>query len=119
MRSVNKVTLIGNVTRDAEVKITPNGQSIATFGLATNRIWKEQNGEKKSLPEFHNIVAWGQLAEFCGQNVRSGKPLYVEGYLKTRSWEAPDGQNKFFRTEIVIENLIFLSPKEEHTDVPA
>ena len=112
MKSVNRVTLLGNVTRDAEVKVTPAGQSVVTFGIATNRTWTEKSGEKKSAAEFHNLVAFGGLADYCGQHVRTGKPLYIEGYLKTRSWESPDGQNKFFRTEVVIENLIFTGPKD-------
>lgn len=116
MKSVNKVILLGNVTRDPELKATGNGQSVCTFGLATNRVWRDQSGAKQSLPEYHNLVAWGGLAEFCAQYVRKGKPVYVEGYLKTRSWDGPEG-SKIFRTEIVIENLVLLGPREDvHTD---
>lgn len=111
MKSVNKVILLGNVTRDPELKATTTGQSVATFGLATNRVWRDQSGEKQSLPEYHNLVAWGGLAEFCSHNVKKGKPLYVEGYLKTRSWDGPEG-SKIFRTEIVIENLVLLGPRD-------
>ncbi|MFA7682282.1 MAG: single-stranded DNA-binding protein [Candidatus Peribacteraceae bacterium] len=111
MKSVNKVTLLGNVTRDPELKSTTNGQSVCTFGLATNRVWKDASGEKQSLPEYHNLVAWGGLADFCEQNVKKGKPLYVEGYLKTRSWDSPEG-TKIFRTEIVLENLVLLGPRD-------
>lgn len=111
MKSVNKVILLGNVTRDPELKATAAGQSVATFGLATNRVWRDQSGEKQSLPEYHNLVAWGGLAEFCAQNVKKGKPLYIEGYLKTRSWDGPEG-SKIFRTEIVIENLVLLGPRD-------
>src|SRR3990167_9118228 len=110
MKSVNSVTLLGNVTRDPEVKSTTNGQSVCTFGLATNRVWRDASGAKQSLPEYHNIVAWGGLADFCGQNIKKGKPIYIEGYLKTRSWESTEGA-KVFRTEIVMENLILLGPK--------
>ncbi len=122
MKSVNKVILLGNVTRDPELKSTQGGQSVCTFGLATNRVWKDQSGERQSLPEFHNLVAWGGLAEFCAQNVHKGKPLYIEGYLKTRSWESDDGK-KNFRTEIVIENLVLIGPRddaqhEDHGVVP-
>lgn len=112
MKSVNRVTLLGNVTRDPEVKATTNGQTIATFGLATNRTWKNEAGEKQSAAEFHNLAVWGKLGEFCGQYVKTGQPLYVEGYLKTRSWDGPEG-SKIFRTEIVVENLIILSPKQD------
>ena len=112
MKSVNSVTLLGNVTRDPELKQTTSGQSVCTFGLATNRVWRDPKGEKQSLPEFHNIVAWGGLADFCGQYVKKGKPLYLEGYLKTRSWDGPEGA-KIFRTEIVTENVILLGPRED------
>lgn len=111
MKSVNKVTLLGSVTRDPEIKATTGGQSVCTFGLATNRVWKDPKGERQSLPEYHNIVAWGGLAEFCHQYVKKGKPLYIEGYLKTRSWDGPEGA-KIFRTEIVMENVILLGPRE-------
>ena len=112
MKSVNKVTLLGNVTRDPELKSTTNGQSVSTFGLATNRVWKDGEGAKQSLPEYHNLVAWGGLAEFCSQNIKKGKPLFVEGYLKTRSWDSPEG-TKIFRTEVVVENVVLLGPKDE------
>lgn len=111
MKSVNRVTLLGNVTRDPELKSTTGGQAVCTFGLATNRVWKDASGEKQSLAEYHNLVAWGGLAEFSAQNVHKGKPLYVEGYLKTRSWDGPEG-SKIFRTEIVVENLVLLGPRE-------
>lgn len=112
MKSVNRVTLLGNVTRDPELKATAAGQSVCTFGIATNRVWKDGQGQKQSLAEFHNIVVWGALAEFCHQHVRKGKPLYVEGYLKTRSWENDAGA-KNFRTEIVAENVVLLGPRPE------
>ena len=111
MKSVNKVILLGNVTRDPELKSTANGQAVCTFGLATNRVWRDQSGEKQSLAEYHNLVSWGGLAEFCGQNIRKGKPIYIEGYLKTRSWDSPEGA-KIFRTEIVVENLVLLGPRD-------
>lgn len=122
MKSVNSVTLLGNVTRDPELKATAGGQSVCTFGLATNRVWKDPQGQKQSLAEFHNLVAWGGLAEFCHQYVRKGKPLYVEGYLKTRNWENDAGA-KNFRTEIVADNVILLGPRPEgdnaeHGDAP-
>jgi len=109
---VNKVILLGNVTRDPELKSTTNGQAVCTFGLATNRVWKDSTGDKQSLPEYHNLVAWGGLAEFCAENVKKGKPLYIEGYLKTRSWDSPEG-TKIFRTEVVLENIVLLGPKGE------
>lgn len=116
MKSVNRVMLLGNVTRDPEQKSTQSGKTVCTFGLATNRVWKDANGERQSLPEYHNLVSWGGLAEFAGQYVRKGKPLYVEGYLKTRSWEPSSGSapagTKIFRTEIVVDNIILLGAKD-------
>ena len=114
MRSVNKVILVGNLTRDPEIKQTNNGQSIVTFGIATNREWVTKATEKKSLAEYHNIAAWGKLAEICKQYLRKGKLVYIEGYLKTRSWDSPEGV-KIFRTEVVATDMIMLDkrPREE------
>ncbi|MFH1012330.1 MAG: single-stranded DNA-binding protein [Candidatus Peregrinibacteria bacterium] len=114
MRSINKVILIGNLTRDPEVKQTANGQTIVTFGMATNREWVTQSGEKKSLAEFHNVVAWGKLADICGSYLKKGKFVYVEGYLKTRSWDGPEGV-RIFKTEVVIQDMIMLEkrPKDD------
>jgi single-strand DNA-binding protein len=107
MKSLNKVSLIGNVTRDPELKATAGGQSVCTFGLATNRVWKDPQGEKQSLAEFHNLVAWDRLAKFCDEYIKKGKPLYIEGRLQTRSWDDADGK-KMFRTEIVVEDIVLL-----------
>ncbi len=112
MRSINKVILIGNLTRDPQVKETSNGQTVATFGLATNRNWVTNTGEKNSSTEFHELVAWSHLAEFAEQNLTTGKLVYVEGYLKTRNWETEEGFKKF-KTEIVVQDLIILSKKGE------
>lgn len=108
--SLNRVQLIGNLTRDVEVKQIPGGQTVATFGVATNFSWKDQSGEKKDKTEFHNIVAWGKLAEICGQYLKKGGKVFVEGRLQTRDWEAEDG-TKRYRTEIVAENMIMLDRK--------
>lgn len=116
MRSVNKVLLIGNLTRDPEIKQTTNGQSIVTFGLATNREWVTSDGEKKSLAEYHNVAAWGALADICGKYLKKGKLVYVEGYLKTRSWDSPEGV-KIFRTEIVATDMIMLDKKKQDEEV--
>lgn len=107
MRSINKVLLIGNLTRDPELKNTPQGQPIVTFGIATNREWVTSDKEKKSLAEFHNIVAWGKLAEICNQFLKKGRLIYIEGYLKTRSWDNENG-TKSFRTEVVASDMIIL-----------
>jgi len=105
--SLNKVQIIGNLTRDPEIKQTTNGQSVCTVGVATNRTWKDQSGEKKEQVEYHTIVAWGKLAEICGQYLKKGQKAYFDGRLQTRDWEGPDGVKKY-RTEIVAENMIML-----------
>lgn len=110
MRSVNKVILVGNLTRDPELKQTAGGQSIVTFGIATNREWVAGDQGKKSLAEYHNIAAWGTLAEICGKYLKKGKLVYIEGYLKTRSWDSPEGA-KIFKTEIVATDMIMLDKK--------
>ncbi len=113
MKTVNRTILLGNVTRDAEHKTLPSGRDVCTFGLATNRTWKDANGQRQSVAEYHNLVAWGGLARFCADYVRKGKPLYVEGHLHTRSWE-PEGEGKKqYRTDIVIEELTLLGPKTD------
>ena len=111
--------LVGNLTRDPELKQTTGGQSIVTFGIATNREWVAGGSEKKSLAEYHNIAAWGTLAEICGKYLKKGKLVYVEGYLKTRSWDNPEGV-KIFKTEIVATDMIMLDKKNEgEVEMPA
>lgn len=112
MRSVNKVILIGNLTRDPELRETETGQKVTTFGLATNRQWTTSGGEKKASAEFHECVAWANLAEICAKYLKKSKLVYVEGYLKTRSWETPEGVKKF-KTEIVVQDMIMLNKKPE------
>jgi len=114
MRSINKVIIIGNLTRDPEMKQTTNGQAVTTFGIATNREWVTNGSERKKSTEFHECVAWAKLAELCHTYLKKGKLVYIEGYLKTRSWELEGGDKKF-RTEIVIQDMIMLekrSPKD-------
>ncbi|OIO52525.1 single-stranded DNA-binding protein [Candidatus Peregrinibacteria bacterium CG08_land_8_20_14_0_20_41_10] len=115
MRSVNKVILIGNLTRDPEVKETASGQKLCTFTIATNREWMSKTSERKSLAEFHNVAAWGRLSDICARYLKKSKLVYVEGYLKTRSWQDEVSGKKVFRTEIVIYDMIMLEkrPKEE------
>jgi single-strand DNA-binding protein len=110
MRSINKVILIGNLTRDPEMKQTPSGQNIVTFGIATNREWVTRDNSKHSMTEYHDLVAWANLAEICKKYLKKGKLIYVEGYLKTRSWDLPDGMKKF-RTEIVVQDMIMLDKR--------
>ncbi len=110
--SLNKVQLIGNLTRDPEMRQIPGGQFVTSFGLATNLSWTDQSGQKQDKAEFHNIVAWRKLAEICGQYLKKGSKCYIEGRLQTRSWEAEDGSKKY-KTEIVAENMIMLDKKGE------
>ena len=114
MRSINKVILIGNLTRDPEVRQTSNGQAVTTFGIATNREWVTRDGERHTSSEFHEVVAWSHLAEICSKYLRKGKLVYIEGYLKTRSWDTPEGTKKF-KTEIVVQDMIMLEkrPKDD------
>ena len=105
---LNKAMIIGNLTRDPEVRTTPNGQSVANFGVATNRYWTDQAGAKQSAVEYHNVVVWGKLADICGQYLNKGKKVYIEGRLQTRDWEGQDGVKRN-RTEIVANSMIMLS----------
>lgn len=100
--------VIGNCTRDPEVRSTATGQNVASFGVASNRRWKDQaTGQPKEEVEFHNVVAWGKLAEIVGQYLARGRRVYVEGRLKTREWDGQDGVRRN-RTEIIAENVIML-----------
>ena len=109
--SLNSAQVIGNLTRDPEVRQTPNGQTVATIGVATNRKWtNKQTSEKQEEVEFHNIVVWGKLAEICQQYLKKGAKVYFQGRLKTRNWEDPDGK-KNYRTEIIAENMLMLDSR--------
>lgn len=123
-RSLNRVQLIGNLTRDPELRYTPNGTAVCSFGLATNRSWKTDAGEKHDEAEFHNIVAWNKLAELCSQFLVKGRKVFVEGRLATRTWTGQDGAQRN-RTEIVISDMILLdssgraaaaAPSEQSTE---
>ena len=112
MFSLNRAQIIGNLTRDPEMRYTPNGQAVASFAIATNRRWKDKDGNNQEQTEFHDVVAWGKLAEIMTQILHKGNKVYVEGRLQTRQWEAQDG-GKRNRTEIVIDDFVALSPKGE------
>ncbi len=112
MRTVNKVILIGNITRDPLVKTTEAGKKVAMFTIATNRYYKTADGEQKSESEFTNCVTWGNLAERCEKFLNKGKLVYVEGRLKTRVIEKDDG-TKTYKTEVVVSNIIFLNKKSD------
>lgn len=105
--TLNKALIIGNLTRDPELRTTTNGQNVATFGVATSRVWTGSDGKKQEKTEFHNIVAWARLADICNQYLTKGRKVYVEGHLQTREWEGQDGAKRN-RTEIVAENVIIL-----------
>lgn len=109
-RSLNKVELIGNLTRDPELRYTPQGTGVCTFGLATNRSWTTDSGEKREDVEYHKIVAWNKLGELCSQLLTKGRKVYVEGRLSTRSWTAQDGSARQ-TTEIVISDMIILDSR--------
>src|SRR3989344_5647919 len=99
---LNKAFVIGNLTRDPELRSLPSGIQVASFSVATNRVWKDRDGSKKESAEFHNIVVCGRQAETTAQYLKKGSSVLVEGRLQTRSWESPDGK-KNYRTEIVAD----------------
>lgn len=110
-RSLNKVQLIGNVTRDPELRYTPQGTAVCSFGLATNRSWMPEGAtERREEAEFHKLVAWNKLAELCSQLITKGRKVYIEGRLQTRSWETPDGEKRQ-ATEIVVEDMMLLDSR--------
>jgi len=109
-RSLNKVMLIGNLTRDPELRYTPSGTAVCTLGLATNRRWTDPEGNLQESVEFHRLVAWGKLAELCSQLLFKGRKVYIEGRLQTREWTAQDG-TKRITTEIVIDTMLALDSR--------
>lgn len=104
---LNRVTLLGRLTRDPEVKTTPTGRTVANMTVATGRVWTDQSGAKQEKTEFNNCVLWARLAEIAGQYLSKGRQVYVEGRLETRDWVGQDGVKRY-RTEIIISNLILL-----------
>lgn len=103
---LNKVLLIGNLTRDPELKALPSGSKVVSFSIATNRVWKDQTGKRQEATEYHNLVSFGRSAETIAQYCKKGSSLYVEGRLQTRSWDGADGK-KNYRTEIVVDTFQF------------
>ena len=116
-RSLNKVQLIGNLTRDPELRYTPTGAAVCTIGLATNRAWTTEAGEKKEETEFHRVVAWNKLAELCSQLLTKGRKIYVEGRLRTNQWQTAEGQARS-TTEVVIEDMIILDSRRPGVTTP-
>ncbi len=105
--NLNKAMVIGNLTRDPEIRNTPSGQNVASFSVATSLTWTDNAGQQQKKTEFHNIVAWRKLAEICGQYLKKGSKVYIEGRLQTTDWAGQDGVKRY-RTEIVVENMIML-----------
>jgi single-strand DNA-binding protein len=120
--SLNKVMLIGRLTRDPEMRYTPSGQPVTSFSLATNRYASGPDGERREFTDYHNCVAWNigkrNLAELLGQNLRKGSLVYVEGRLQTRSWEAQDGQKRR-ATEVVVNDFEFLESRAAASQAPS
>ncbi len=106
--SVNKVILIGNLGKDPEIRYTASQQAVANFTIATSERYTDRGGAKQERTEWHNIVAWGKTAELCGQYLKKGRQVYIEGRLQTRNYEAKDGSGKRYVTEIVAQTVQFL-----------
>lgn len=114
-KDFNQAIVMGNLTRDPEMRNTPSGQNVTSFSVATNRSWQDQSGERKDAVEYHNIVAWGKLAELVNEYLKKGRKVLVSGRLQTRSWDAEDG-SKRQRTEIVANDINFIGGQSEGGD---
>lgn len=108
--NLNKAMIIGNLTREPELRNTATGQSVASFSVATNLVWTDQSGQQQKKVEFHNIIAWRKLAEICAKYLHKGSKVYIEGRLQTTDWTGQDGVKRY-RTEIVTDNMIMLDNK--------
>jgi len=111
MAGVNKVILVGNLGVDPEVRFTPSGQAVANFRIATSESWKDKDGQKQERTEWHRIVVWGKLGELCGEYLKKGRQVYLEGRLQTREWNDKEGK-KNYTTEVVVSNVCFLGGGE-------
>lgn len=114
--SVNKVILVGRLGKDPEMKSTPSGTTVTKFSIATDEKFTDREGNKQERTEWHNIVAWSKLGEICGQYLRKGKLVYIEGSLRTESWEDKETKQKRYRTEIVAQNMQMLDKREDSGD---
>jgi single-strand DNA-binding protein len=108
---INKVILIGRLGKDPEVRSTPSGTTVTKFSVATDEKFTDRNGEKQERTEWHNIVAWGKLGEICGQYLRKGKLVYIDGSLRTDSWDDKETGQKKYKTEVVAQNMKMLDRK--------
>lgn len=113
--NLNKAMVIGNLTRDPEMRSTPSGQNVASFSVATSLTWTDNSGQQQKKTEFHNIIAWRKLADICGQYLRKGSKVYIEGRLQTSDWTGQDGVKKY-RTEIIVENMIMLDKMSDNNN---
>ena len=104
---LNKVFILGNITRDVDLKSLPSGQKVSSFGVATNRVWKDNSGAKQEAVEYHNIVVFGKQAETCAQYLKKGQQVLIEGRIQTRSWEDKNTDQKKYRTEVMAESVQF------------
>ena len=112
-KSVNKVTLLGNLGKDPEVKYTPQGTAVAKLALATNERYKDKEGQWQDRTEWHNVVLWQRLAEIAGEYLKKGSKVYIEGKLQTRSWEDKQTNQKRYMTEVVASDLVLLGGRGE------
>lgn len=110
MRSVNKVILMGNLAADPELRSTKTGKSVANFAIATNNVWRNDDGEKQSTADFHRVIAWQGLANLCEKYLKKGSPVYIEGRLHNRNFEDKEKQRHFV-TEITAESVNFIQTK--------
>jgi single-strand DNA-binding protein len=108
--NLNKAMIIGNLTRDPEIRNTTSGQAVASFSVATNLVWTDQSGQQQKKTEFHNVIAWRKLADICSRYLHKGSKVFIEGRLQTTDWTGQDGVKRY-RTEIVAENMIMLDGK--------
>ena len=116
---INKVILVGRLGKDPEIRSTPGGQSVAKFTMATDERFTDRNGEKQERTEWHNIVAWGKLGEICGQYLKKGKLVYIEGSIRTDSWDDKESGQKRYRTEIVARDMKMLDRRGDENGGPS
>jgi single-strand DNA-binding protein len=115
--SLNKVMVIGNVGRDPEMRYLPNGTPVTSFSVAAGHSWRTPDGDTREETEWFNVVAWNKLAETCNQLITKGRKVYIEGRLRTRSWDGQDGQ-KHYRTEVVANTMILLDSRPRTAPAP-
>jgi len=115
--NINKATVAGHITNVIELKALPSGMHVANFSIATNRVWKDKDGQKQEESEFHNVVAYGKTAETVHKWFGKGSPIYIEGRMKTRSWDGEDGKKRY-RTEVVMDSFQFVGSKNDRQSAP-